>query len=146
MIRRSRLDGAIERFQHRWETNPQFRATMAGVLGVIFLVFMCACVGLVSVSTQSALAAMGFGGSNNNSADQGSTYTGAKAAQGIATIPIATVMLGTPQPIPDATLPPSGTPLPTPTLAPTPTTPPRPRPAPPTVAAEGVAAVVLIAT
>lgn len=119
MVRRSWLDGVIESFQHRWETNPQYRATMSGVLGIVFLVFMCGCVGIVSAGANVALNSLGFGGGNNSNAAPGDQNTGSKVVRGAVQIPIATVTLGTPQAIPQTTLPASGTPLPTPTPSPT---------------------------
>lgn len=118
MVRKSWLDGMIENFQHRWETNPQYRATMSGVLGIVFLVFMCSCVSIVSIGANTVLNSLGFGSASSNAAS-GDQNTGSQVVHGAVSIPIATVTLGTPQAIPQTTLLPSGTPLPTPTTSPT---------------------------
>lgn len=117
MVRRSWLDGMIENFQHRWETNPQYRATMSGILGVVFLVFMCSCVGVVSAGANVALTSLGFGGGASGGVID--TNTGSRAVHSAGEIPIATVVLGPQQAIPETTLPSSGTPLPTATPSPT---------------------------
>jgi hypothetical protein len=116
MIRTSWLDDLIERFQHRWETNPQYRAAMSGVLGLVFLITMCTCVGLVTAGANVALASLGFGSS---SGDQGGSNTGTKEVKGFATFPVTTYVPQTPNAIPQGTVPSSGTPLPTPTAQPT---------------------------
>ena len=119
MTRRTWLNDLIERFQHRWETNPQYRAAMSGVLGLVFLLVICSCVGALTATTGSVLGALGLGGSNNG---QAQAHSGGRGVQGVATFPIATVNLPSPSTIPDdPTLTTSGTPLPTATTAPTPT-------------------------
>jgi hypothetical protein len=116
MIHASWLDDLIERFQHRWETNPQYRAAMSGVLGLVFLITMCTCVGLVTAGANVALASLGFGSS---SSDQGSGNTTTKEVKGFATFPVTTYVPQTPNAIPQGTIPDSGTPLPTATPQPT---------------------------
>jgi len=37
----SMLEQAIRRFQDRWETNRQFRATASGVIGLVMIVALC---------------------------------------------------------------------------------------------------------
>lgn len=119
MTRRTWLNDLLERFQHRWETNSQYRAAMSGVLGLIFLLVICSCVGALTASTGSVLGALGFGGANNG---QAQAHSGGSGVKGVATFPIATVNLPSPNTIPDdPTLTTSGTPLPTATTAPTPT-------------------------
>jgi len=126
MIRTSWLDDLIQRFQHRWETNPQYRAAMSGVLGLIFLISMCTCVGLVTTGANVALASLGFGTGSN---DQGSNNnTGTKEVKGFATFPVTTYVPQTPNAIPEGTVPNSGTPMPTATPPPTPTNTPTPTP------------------
>jgi hypothetical protein len=119
MTRRTWLNDLIERFQHRWETNPQYRAAMSGVLGLVFLLVICSCVGALTATTGSVLGALGLGGSNNG---QAQAHSGGRDVKGVATFPIATVNLPSPSTIPnDPTLTTSGTPLPTATTASTPT-------------------------
>ena len=125
MARTSWLDDLIQRFQHRWETNPQYRAAMSGVLGLIFLITMCTCVSLVTAGANVALASLGFGTGSN---DQGSGTTGTKEVKGFATFPVTTYVPQTPNAIPQGTVPSSGTPMPTPTSPPTPTDTPTPTP------------------
>src|SRR5262249_16349865 len=125
MIRTSWLDDLIQRFQHRWETNPQYRAAMSGVLGVILIVFLCSCVGLVTTAANVALATLGF---DIASSDQGSGNTGTKEVRGFATFPVTTYVPQTPGAIPQGTVPTSGTPMPTATPQPTPTDTPEPTP------------------
>jgi hypothetical protein len=118
MTRRTWLNDLIERFQHRWETSSQYRAAMSGVLGLVFLIVICSCVGALTATTGSVLGALGLSGSNNG---QAQAHSQGKDVKGYATFPIATVNLPSPSTIPDSTLTTSGTPLPTATTAPTPT-------------------------
>lgn len=55
------LDHLIHRFQHRWETNPQFRAAMSGVLGLSLIIFLCVGVAGVNAAANRVLGAVGFG-------------------------------------------------------------------------------------
>ena len=55
------LDHLIHRFQHRWETNPQFRAAMSGVLGLSLIIFLCVGVAGVNAAASRVLGAVGFG-------------------------------------------------------------------------------------
>jgi hypothetical protein len=57
------LDHLIHRFQHRWETNPQFRAAMSGVLGLSLIIFLCVGVAGVNAAATRVFAAVGFGSS-----------------------------------------------------------------------------------
>src|SRR5258708_39341300 len=119
MTRRTWLNDLLERFQHRWETNPQYRAAMSGVLGLVFLSGIGSCVGALTATTGSVLGALGLGGSNNG---QAQAHSGGRDVKGVASFPIATVNLPSPSTIPDdPTLTTSGTPLPTASTAPTPT-------------------------
>ena len=67
------LDHLIHRFQHRWETNPQFRAAMSGVLGLSLIIFLCVGVAGVNAAATRVLAAVGFGsaGANQGNLDPG---------------------------------------------------------------------------
>jgi len=125
MARTSWLDDLIQRFQHRWETNAQYRTAMSGVLGIVLLLFLCSCVGLVTTGANVALASLGFG---TGASDQSSGNTGTKEVKGVATFPIATYVPKTPNAIPQGTVPSSGTPKPTVTPQPTPTDTPLPTP------------------
>jgi hypothetical protein len=116
MTRRTWLDDLLERFQHRWETNPQYRAAMSGVLGLVFLLSICGCVGLVTKGASNVLSAVGIGASANNG--PGQTNAG-NDQKGVVTFPVTTVTPAQPGTIPYATLPTSGTPIPTATPSPT---------------------------
>ena len=63
------LDHLIHRFQHRWETNPQFRAAMSGVLGLSLIIFLCVGVVGVNAAATRVLAAVGFGSGGGNQAN-----------------------------------------------------------------------------
>ncbi len=119
MTRKTWIDDLLERFQHRWETNPQYRAAMSGVLGLVFLITICACVGAVATGATSVLRAMGIGVTANDGPNQPSG-TGSDI-KGVATFPITTVTPAQAAAIPYATIPASGTQLPTATPSPTPT-------------------------
>jgi hypothetical protein len=116
MVPSSWLDDRIRRFQHRWATNPQYRAAMTGVLGIVLVVLLCSCTALVTAGANVALANLGFGGGGS---DQGSGNTSTKEVKGFATFPVTTYVPQTPGAIPQATIPSSGTPLPTATPQPT---------------------------
>jgi hypothetical protein len=73
------LDHLIQRFQHRWETNPQFRAAMSGVLGLSLIVFLCVGVAGVNAAATRALAAIGFGSAGGN---QGNLDPGGQIVNG----------------------------------------------------------------
>ncbi len=119
MTRKTWIDDFLERFQHRWETNSQYRAAMSGVLGLVFLITICACVGVVSTGANSVLHAMGIGSTANDGPGQtGSTGSDIK---GVVTFAVTTVTPGPAGSIPFATIPTSGTPIPTATPSPTPT-------------------------
>jgi len=60
------LDHLIHRFQDRWETNPQFRAAMSGVLGLSLIIFLCVGVAGVNAAATRVLAAVGFGAAGGN--------------------------------------------------------------------------------
>jgi hypothetical protein len=124
MMRPSWLDALVERFQHNWETNPQYRAIVSGVAGLVVIVGLCAVMG-VSASFAGAVgnSLAGSGGSGNSFVSQNGSH--AQATQ--PTYPWVTL---TPWPapiIPNASpIGASQTPQPTPTFAPTPTLAPTP--------------------
>jgi hypothetical protein len=74
------LDHLIHRFQHRWETNSQFRAAMSGVLGLSLIVFLCVGVAGVNAVATRVFAAVGFGGAGNQ--DQGNLSPGGQIVNG----------------------------------------------------------------
>src|SRR5579872_7312103 len=85
-IRRpSWLDQWVARFQYRWETNPQYRAAVAGVCGLILIVLMCSCTGILATVANAGLANIG-GGNGNISAT-----TGTKQVGSVQTFPTATI-------------------------------------------------------
>jgi hypothetical protein len=55
------LDQLVDRFRHRWETDRQYRAAASGVLGLVVLIALCSCAGIVSSATSRVLADYGFG-------------------------------------------------------------------------------------
>jgi hypothetical protein len=117
--RRSGLDRLIYRFQDRWETDRQFRATVSGVLGLVMIIALCSCMGVVTTiannTVASVNAARNVGVANSQNAD-----TGIGPIQGVPTFPTATVPAWQPGSSPAAgVIPDSQTPLPSPTLAPT---------------------------
>lgn len=117
------LDVLIARFRDRWETNPQYRAAMSGVLALVTLIALCSCAGIVSSVAGNVLMASGLGPTSNANPQQGSSTGG--LVQGAAVFPIVTPALPTPINTPAADpAPMSQTPAPTPTSAPTPTPPP----------------------
>lgn len=126
MRRPSALDQMVRNFQHRWETNPQFRATWSGALGLALIVSMCACLGIALTFSSSIASRLG-GSSANGSAVTFSNY----GSDTSPNFPTATIPPWTNQNQPaDAPIPPSTTAAPTPTLLPTatdvPTAPPNP--------------------
>jgi hypothetical protein len=129
MRRVSWLDNLVYTFQHRWETNPRFRAAAAGGAGLVFALIICACVGVVSVATNSVLASVGAGGGGGGS---GNTNTGTGKLAASTAFPTYTLPPynygGVPPASPIAS---SQTPAPIPTAVPTATSLPT---APPCVA------------
>src|SRR5258707_5770693 len=58
------LDSLVYGFQHRWETNPQYRAAVSGVAGLAMVLVLCACLGVLTTAANAALAGFGVGGGN----------------------------------------------------------------------------------
>ncbi len=117
MRRPNWLDAIVERFQHNWETNPQYRAMISGVIGLVIIVGLCATMGVAVTFANSIGGA--FGGGNGNAFIASS---GPNAQSTDVAFPMTTL---TPWPAPNipgaAPIPASQTPQPTPTPPPTPT-------------------------
>ncbi len=116
------LDHAIHRFQHRWETDRQFRAAMSGVLGLLLVFVLCTGVGALDLAATRVLAAVGInapgpiGGGSNINTDTGIVDKGNDPLY-TPTVPTWSVPV-----IPQASPNPSSSAnAPTPTPSPTPT-------------------------
>ena len=118
------LDRMIHRFQDRWETDRQFRAMLSGVLGLVMVVALCSCMGVVTTVANSALA--GVSAARNSGGPSQNTNTGTGQIHALPTFPIATapplpqsgpptysVIPDSKTPVPSATVPPTATPQPT---------------------------------
>jgi hypothetical protein len=113
----SMLEQAIRRFQDRWETNRQFRAMASGVIGLVMIVALCSCMGVVTTVANSALA--GFSAARD-SGTTGNTNTGTGLIKGVPTFPTATAPSWPQSGVPPYTIiPNSQTPVPQPTQPPT---------------------------
>ncbi|HEY7340803.1 MAG TPA: hypothetical protein VH591_07980 [Ktedonobacterales bacterium] len=113
----SMLEQAIRRFQDRWETNRQFRAMASGVIGLVMVVALCSCMGVVTTVANSALA--GFSAARD-SGSAGNTNTGTGLIKGVPTFPTATAPSWQQSGVPPYTIiPNSQTPVPQPTDPPT---------------------------
>lgn len=126
MGRRSWLDSIVYRFQHHWETNPQYRAAVSGVVGLVLILSLCTCMGVLNRTAGAALAAVGFG--TGDAGPLGTPNTGTNKVGCCNSFPTPTVLYPTNGPAPHATVPESQTPPPyaTATEAPTPTDTPNP--------------------
>ena len=108
----------IHRFQDRWETDRQFRAMFSGVLGLVMIVALCSCMGVVTTVANNTLATV------NAARDSGTTSkntnTGTGQVQALPTFPTATVPPW-PQSGPPTygVIPNSQTPVPSPSAEPT---------------------------
>jgi hypothetical protein len=113
------LDRIIQRWQHRWETNPQFRAAWSGVAGLVIVLSLCACLGTVSTLVSRTVA--GFTGANTNSNQVATQGQGSGGQIGAAqSFPTFTSPPLPPPSIPAAgKIPNSQTPLPSPSAQPT---------------------------
>ena len=129
MNRPSWLDYFVRRFQDRWETNPQYRAMVSGGVGLVLILTLCACTGVMSVVGSNALASLGLGGGNGNNninSDTGTnkttgelkfptaTFNSSQASLGGAT-PVGTALGDSTTPVPNATPSPTEDANPTPT-------------------------------
>ncbi len=106
----SGLERIIRRFQDRWETDRQYRATMSGVLGLVMVIALCSCMGVVTTVANSALA--GVSAARDSGSSQNSN-TGIGQIKGVPTFPTATVAPWQQSGVPPYTIiPNSQTPLP----------------------------------
>ncbi|HEX8983401.1 MAG TPA: hypothetical protein VF792_11555 [Ktedonobacterales bacterium] len=123
MRRLSALDHMVQNFQHKWETNPQFRATVSGGLGIAIVVMLCACLGFAFTVSSSLAASVSGTSTMSSSADvlpNGTAKAG--SVDNTLTFPTQTPGQVTSAQVPQAQLiPPSLTPQPSPTAPPTPT-------------------------
>ncbi|MEO7003649.1 MAG: hypothetical protein ABI068_17610 [Ktedonobacterales bacterium] len=123
MRRQNGLDRIIHTFQHRWETDRQFRAALSGVLALALLLSLCACLGVATTVTNVELA--NFSGTGQSASNGGSLNTGTGPLTGNQPIPTNTVAPWASPSFPQASPNPnSQTPAPSPTPSPTPTDPP----------------------
>src|SRR5579863_2857457 len=90
MRRQSKLDRFVYGFQHRWETDRQFRATMSGAIGLLVILSLCSFVGLATGFTNVALARFG-GAQSPNAQSSNSQNTGTKAFDNPTSFPTNTV-------------------------------------------------------
>jgi hypothetical protein len=113
------LDRLIERFQHRWETDRQWRAAMSAALALLATVGLCAGVLGVSRVATGILTGLGFI-TGSQPQDSGAPDTGARLVNGQLQFPTPTESwtVGTPPPV--STIANSQTPVPSATSAPTP--------------------------
>src|SRR5690348_2973020 len=88
--RRSGLDRLIYRFQDRWETDRQFRAMLSGVLGLVMVIALCSCMGVVTTVANNTVASVNAS-RNAGPTDNQNTDTGIGQVQGVPTFPTSTV-------------------------------------------------------
>lgn len=119
MGRRSWLDSIVYRFQHNWETNPQYRAAVSGVVGLVLILSLCTCMGVLNRTAGAALAAVGLG--TGDAGPLGTPNTGTNRVGCCNSFPTPTVLYPTNGPPPLATVPESQTPPPYPTATDVPT-------------------------
>jgi hypothetical protein len=118
------LDEIVARFRERWETDPQYRAMMSGVIGLATLFGLCSCMVVASLAANSTLGSLGFGGGGSGAVAQ-QQGAGGGGVVGVPTFPTDAVPTWQEQSTPGSIVAPtSGTNAPTPTPIPTPTSPP----------------------
>lgn len=116
------LDQLLHRFQDRWETSSQYRATMSGVLGLVLILFLCTGVGVVNAVASNMLATVGVTSSGTHPSSASSLDTGVSRVNGSPIFPTPEVTITGSNAIPVASpIANSATPYPTPTPSPTPT-------------------------
>jgi len=109
--RLSWLDQFVRRFQDRWETSPQYRSLVLGLAGLVLLLALCACTGLLAIQGNNLLSTLGLTNSTNNTGIN--TNTGTGSGQQAQSFPTATFGPFSSQVTPPgAALPNSQTPLP----------------------------------
>jgi hypothetical protein len=117
MRRPSWLDAMLERFQHSWETNPQFRAIWSGAAGLVMIVGLCAIMAFAATFAGAIGGTLGGGGTGTFISQSGPNAQATDVA-----FPLTTL---TPWPTPNVpaaqNIPASKTPQPSPTPAPSPT-------------------------
>jgi hypothetical protein len=110
----SPLDLMVERFQHRWETDGQYRTRISAVAGAALLLFLCTLATVFSLVASTAFGFGGGGGSGGGGLSPGSGGPG--QAFGAPTFPTGTAPPWTPQNVPNSgPAPNSQTPPPGPT-------------------------------
>jgi hypothetical protein len=127
------LDRLLQRFQHRWETDRQWRAAMGGAIALFTLVALCGTVAGVGAAATRVLGPAGLGlvDLGQPAGDSGTPNTGAKLVNGVLTFPTPTAVwtvgavpavspiANSSTPIPNLTPTPTDTPTPTPSPSPT---------------------------
>jgi hypothetical protein len=115
MRRPNWLDAILERFQHNWETSPQFRAMWSGVAGIVMIVGLCATMAFAATFAGAIGNSLGGGGTGSFISQGGSNPQATDVV-----FPMTTL---TPWPDPNIpaaqNIPASKTPQPTATAAPT---------------------------
>jgi hypothetical protein len=94
--RRSWLDQFVRRFQDRWETNPQYRSLVSGLVGLVLVLTLCSCTGLLTVAGNNLLASVGLTNSNSGF----NSDTGTNNVQQASSFPTATFGTFANQPTP----------------------------------------------
>ena len=112
------LDEIVARFRDRWETDPQYRARMSGVVGLAAIFGLCSCMLIASLFANSVLGSVGFGSGGPGAVAQ--QPNGGGGANVLPTFPTSAVPTWTVQDTPVSVVAPtSGTTAPTPTPVPT---------------------------
>ena len=113
----------VYNFQHRWETDRQFRAALSGALALVLLLSLCLCLGVATTFANMELA--NFGNAGQSASNGGSLNTGTGPLSGSQPIPTNTIASWPSPNVPAVSPNPnSQTPPPSPTPSPTPTDPP----------------------
>jgi len=120
MAEPTRLERMVRQFHHRWETSPQYRATVTAVLGAAMIISICASGTLVAMAANSALGGLGI--TSASGAYSSSLSTGTQKLRAIEKFPTPTFTNNTQTaPPPVSTIPSSQTPMPGQTPTPSPT-------------------------
>jgi hypothetical protein len=114
----SGLDEVVRRFQDRWETDRQFRAMLSGALGLVMVVALCACMGVVTTVANSALAGVNGNGSGSQNSNTGTGKVNVPPSFPTTTVPpwqqsgppAYTIIPNSQTPQPAPTHPPTATP------------------------------------
>jgi hypothetical protein len=117
--RRSALDRLIYRLQDRWETDRQYRAMMSGVLGLVIVIALCSCMGVVTTIANNAVASVNAARNGGVTSSQ-NVDTGTGLVKSVPTFPTSTVPPWQQGSAPTfSTIPESKTPVPSPSAGPT---------------------------